>query len=234
MLVDKRAHFVRSASSSAAKNTDAAFRISFARRSSYTSRRSFLISSRSAAVGRSGRDPFSASACLTRFLSTSELTPRSLATCAIGRPDSNTSRTPRSSNSSGYLRGLAIDAEHPFRPGHHPGPSRSPRKSGRLTWARPAEKHACGASIQPQTRRHAVPVDLAGQLLMEAHALVSPCRHLTNRHTRLGEKRTVGLARSLRDRGSTMSGGRWDAIGESLLRRLTREPARAARISLRV
>jgi hypothetical protein len=48
--------------------------------------------------------------------------PRSLATCAIGRPDSNTSLTPRSSSSSGYLRGLAIFAEHPFRPGHHPGP----------------------------------------------------------------------------------------------------------------
>src|SRR4051794_35384171 len=48
--------------------------------------------------------------------------PRSLATCATGRPDSKTSRTPRSSSSSGYLRGLAIVAEHSFRPGHHPGP----------------------------------------------------------------------------------------------------------------
>ena len=81
-----------------------------------------LISSRSAVVGRSGRVPLSASACRTRLRNTSELTPRSLATCAIGRPDSNTSRTPRSSNSSGYFRGLAIVAEHPFRPGHHPGP----------------------------------------------------------------------------------------------------------------
>jgi hypothetical protein len=34
MLVDERGHFGRSASSSVAKNTDAALRISFARRNS--------------------------------------------------------------------------------------------------------------------------------------------------------------------------------------------------------
>jgi hypothetical protein len=34
MPIDKRGHFVRSWSSSVAKNTDAAFKISFARRSS--------------------------------------------------------------------------------------------------------------------------------------------------------------------------------------------------------
>jgi hypothetical protein len=37
MLIDEPAHFVRSASSSVTKNTEAAFRISFARRSSNTS-----------------------------------------------------------------------------------------------------------------------------------------------------------------------------------------------------
>src|SRR4051794_28161082 len=113
MLVDTAAHLGRSASSSFAKYTSADFKISFARRNSQTSRRSFLISSRSTVVGRSGRVPLSASAWRTRLRNPSELIPRSLATCAIGRPDSNTSRTPRSSSSSGYFRGLAIVAEHP-------------------------------------------------------------------------------------------------------------------------
>jgi hypothetical protein len=36
MLIDERTHFGRSASSSVAKNSEAAFRISFARRSSYS------------------------------------------------------------------------------------------------------------------------------------------------------------------------------------------------------
>ena len=57
MLVDVAAHFGRSGSSSLAKNTDADFRISFARRSSKFSWRSRLISSRSSLVGRSGRRP---------------------------------------------------------------------------------------------------------------------------------------------------------------------------------
>src|SRR5437016_4872455 len=39
--------------------------------------------------------------------------PRSWATCAIGRFDSNTSRTARSRNSSGYFLGLAIAGASP-------------------------------------------------------------------------------------------------------------------------
>src|SRR5215216_4723435 len=39
---------------------------------------------------------------------------RSAATCAIGRPDSNTSRTPRSSNSSGYFLGRAMGLRTPL------------------------------------------------------------------------------------------------------------------------
>jgi hypothetical protein len=79
MLVDERAHFGRSASSSVAKNTEAALRISFARRNSKFSLRSFLISSRSSLVGRSGRGPLSASACRTRLRNVSACIPRSLA-----------------------------------------------------------------------------------------------------------------------------------------------------------
>jgi hypothetical protein len=62
MLLDERAHFVRSVSSSLAKNTDADLRISFARRNSKFSLRSFLISSRSAVLNKSLRWPLSASA----------------------------------------------------------------------------------------------------------------------------------------------------------------------------
>jgi hypothetical protein len=53
--VDERGGFGRPASSSVAKNTLAAFRISFARRSSKFSRFRRLISSRSSLLGRSGR-----------------------------------------------------------------------------------------------------------------------------------------------------------------------------------
>ncbi len=55
--IDERAHFVRPPSSSVAKNTLAARKISFALRSSETSRLSALISSRSSDVGRPGRRP---------------------------------------------------------------------------------------------------------------------------------------------------------------------------------
>src|SRR5436309_13673576 len=57
MRINKRGHFGRSASSSVAKNTLAALRISFARRNSKFSRFRRLISSRSSVVGRSGRKP---------------------------------------------------------------------------------------------------------------------------------------------------------------------------------
>src|SRR5215204_59919 len=108
VLIDKAAHFGRSASSSAAKNTDAALRISFARLSSETCLRNALISARSSLVGKSGRRPSSASTWRTCLRNVSGGTPRSRATCAIGRPLSNTSRAPRSSSSGGYFPGRDI------------------------------------------------------------------------------------------------------------------------------
>ncbi len=60
MIIDIAAHFVRSASSSFAKNTEADFKISFARRNSKFSLRSFLISSRSPVLSTSLRPPASA------------------------------------------------------------------------------------------------------------------------------------------------------------------------------
>src|SRR5204863_9009052 len=106
LLVDEHAHLGRCGSSSPAKNTDAPFRISFARRGSDTSRRSSRISSRSALVGRSGRRPSFASTWRTYLRSVSDGNPRSAATCAIGRPDSNTSRVARSNSSTGYFLAL--------------------------------------------------------------------------------------------------------------------------------
>src|SRR4051794_31164123 len=47
--------------------------------------------------------------------------PRSRATCAIGRPDSNTNRTARSRNSSSYLRGRDIDRSSTSSRTDHPG-----------------------------------------------------------------------------------------------------------------
>jgi hypothetical protein len=44
----------------------------------------------------------------------SECTPRSRATADTGRPDSKTSRTPRSNSSGGYLRPLGIDGASPL------------------------------------------------------------------------------------------------------------------------
>jgi len=61
LLVDEHAHLGRCGSSSPAKNTLAAFKISFVRRSSNTSRRSFRISSRSSVLNISGRRPSFAS-----------------------------------------------------------------------------------------------------------------------------------------------------------------------------
>src|SRR5204862_4981640 len=75
LLVDEHAHLGRCGSSSPAKNTDAAFRISFARRSSNTSRRNSRISSRSALVGRSGRRPSFASTWRTYLRSVSDGNP---------------------------------------------------------------------------------------------------------------------------------------------------------------
>ncbi|MEV8129393.1 transposase [Streptomyces sp. NPDC085944] len=47
--------------------------------------------------------------------------PRSLATCAIGRPVVRTSRTARSRNSSGYLRGAGTARGSPSGQDHKPG-----------------------------------------------------------------------------------------------------------------
>jgi hypothetical protein len=108
VLVDERAHFGRRGSCSPAKNTEAAFKISFARRSSKFSCRKRLISSRSSAVGRSGRRPSFASTWRTYLRSVSDGSPRSAATCAIGRPDSNTTRVARSNSSTGYFLDLGM------------------------------------------------------------------------------------------------------------------------------
>src|SRR5829696_8684898 len=113
LFVDERAHLGRWGSSSLAKNTLAAFKISFARRSSKFSRRSFRISSRSSLVSKSLRRPSFASTCRTYFRSVSDGNPRSAATCAIGRPDSNTSRVARSNNSTGYFLALATTGASP-------------------------------------------------------------------------------------------------------------------------
>ena len=131
VLVDVAAHFGRSASSSFAKNTEADFRISFARRNSKISRRSLRISSRSAGVGRSGRVPLSASACRTRLRNTSGLIPRSRpyerSVAPIPTPDAHLApSTPRGTSSSRHRR------EHLLSPGHNPG-SRPPRNPGRLS-----------------------------------------------------------------------------------------------------
>src|SRR5581483_5337564 len=107
-------------SSSFAKKADADFRISLALRSSLFSRRSSFSSSRSELASRSARFPESASAWRTHWRRDSYFTPRSAATWAIGRPDSNTSRTARCFNSSGYFLGLGIFGGSPLRRTDHP------------------------------------------------------------------------------------------------------------------
>lgn len=79
-----------------------------------------------------GRRPVSASACRTHCRSASLWMPRSRATCAIGRSDSNTSRTARSRNSSEYFLGLAIAGASPS-PRTEPGSGAS-RKSRIFQW----------------------------------------------------------------------------------------------------
>src|SRR4051812_23113875 len=78
------------------------------------------ISSRSADVRRSGRSPSSASTRRTCRRNVSAGTPRSRATCAIGRPLSITTRAPRSSSSGGYFLGRAIAAERLLSRGQNP------------------------------------------------------------------------------------------------------------------
>src|SRR6266545_1261595 len=113
-LLHVAAHLRRVGSSSVAKNTDASFKIAFARRSSAFSLRSRFSSSRSSDVSRSRRRPLSASACRTQCRNDSLCTPRSRATCTTGRLDSNTSRTARSRNSSEYFLGAPNDRSISF------------------------------------------------------------------------------------------------------------------------
>jgi hypothetical protein len=134
MRVDEAHLFGRVGSSSVAKAL-AAFRISFARRSSRFSRSSSFRRSRSAMVSRSLRRPASASAARTQRRSVSRCTPRSRAMCAIGRPDSNTSRTPRSRSSGGYLRGAGNDGASPLPSTDHPGLGAS-TEPGTAQWSR--------------------------------------------------------------------------------------------------
>ena len=88
MRIDERAHFGRCGSSSPAKNTLEAFRISFARHSSKTSRRSLRISSRSSPDKMSLRRPSFASTWRTYLRNVSD-----------GRPDQ-----PRHARSAGPTR----------------------------------------------------------------------------------------------------------------------------------
>jgi len=96
-----------------AKDTPAAFRISFARRSSNTSLRSALISSRSRSADQAAGPRSPRPVARTRE-SVSAGTPRSRATLATGRPDSSTRRVPRSNNSCGYF--LGRDMKETFLP----------------------------------------------------------------------------------------------------------------------
>src|SRR4051794_586926 len=109
LLGDEGADLRRVPSSSLAKNTDAALRISLALRSSRTSRSSSRSRSRSAVVSGLGVPPAaSALARRTHLRSASLCTPRSRATCAIGRPDSNARRVARSRNSSLHFFGAGM------------------------------------------------------------------------------------------------------------------------------
>src|SRR5680860_1702843 len=115
MPIDERAHFRRGWSSSRAKNTLAALRISLERRRSRTSRRRAASSSRSAVVRRSLRVPWSASSCCTQVRRLSGWTPRSRATALIGRSDSRARRTARSRNSGEYFEVLMWHGLLPLR-----------------------------------------------------------------------------------------------------------------------
>ena len=120
MLVDERAHFGRCGSSSPAKNTDAAFKISFARRSSKISRRSFRISSRSSAASADpAGDPRSprpgARTCAASRTATRDQPRRA-------RSDDPT-RTPAASHAPTAPPGTSSlsASQTSFRQGRHPG-----------------------------------------------------------------------------------------------------------------
>src|SRR4029453_13607775 len=109
MSVDERHYLHDWRSSSAPKKADAAFKISFARRNSRFSRSSSLIRDRSSVV-TPGRLPPSPPAAPTPLRKVSWFTPSFLEIDSIafhcdGYSSwcSNTIRTPRSRNSSGYF-----------------------------------------------------------------------------------------------------------------------------------
>ena len=111
MFRDERYKRGSRGSSSLAKKADAAFKISFARRSSWFSRRSRFSSADSSLVDP-GRAPASTSACRTHFRTVSPEAPIFAATEQIAShcdpywpvlTCSNTSATARSRTSRGYV-----------------------------------------------------------------------------------------------------------------------------------
>ena len=101
----RRTHSLRTVRIELAReDTEAAFKITSARRSSKFSCRNRLISSRSSALGRSGRCPSFASTCRRYLRNVSDGSPRSAATCAMPRLEHT--RLARSNNSTGYFLDL--------------------------------------------------------------------------------------------------------------------------------
>ena len=109
LLVDERAHLGRCGSSSPAKNTACGLQdlVRPAQLGHLTPQLPDLLTLLAASADP-GRRPSFASTCRRYFRSVSDGNPRSAATCAIGRPDSNTSRVARSNNSTGYFLALGI------------------------------------------------------------------------------------------------------------------------------
>src|SRR4051812_40500673 len=150
MLVDESDHFLNGRSSSAwAKYADALRRISFAWRSSRTSRSSALIRSCSSVVGP-GRLPWSRSACRTQPRSVSGLQPIFAAIeliaahCeAYSSACSNTIRTARSRTSGAYLGDACFVMMTPVS--QEMGPPVNPVRF-RMTWLKASGDH------QPDTR----------------------------------------------------------------------------------
>ena len=144
MLIDVAAHLVRSSSSSFAKNTEADFKISFARRSSKFSARSRRISSRSWLVGNPAacRSRLRAGGCAC---ATSRGASRDQPRCARSAARSpSASRMPRCTSSSGYFfgRGMRTGGSpsartHPgFRASVEPSLAHTVRSSGETPHAK--------------------------------------------------------------------------------------------------
>src|SRR4051794_35562325 len=84
--------------------------------------------------------------------------PRSSATRAIGRPLSSTSRTPRSTSSSGYFLGLDMTAEDLLSPGQHPG-AEVPAKPGPAQESGPPMRWLAPTRPRPNDRLTTEEVD---------------------------------------------------------------------------